>query len=155
MTEDLQILNIWDTLLFNKTALSRLYKRVGQLQLETLQQKAKHKYIYPRFIIKNEIVSKIAVFRVHITHLQRMTTDCKYMVTTIEALKREIKETMIQKIGCIVDIDEIEEAYLRRLAHDLRLTEVDIKSLYIEETNLWKVNLNNTDSSLFLHPFKT
>lgn len=44
VTEDYRKPNIWDTLLFNKTTLTRLYKRVGQLQLETLQQKAKHKY---------------------------------------------------------------------------------------------------------------
>lgn len=43
ISEDFRTLNIWETLLFNKQTLSRLYKRVGQLQMETLQQKAKHK----------------------------------------------------------------------------------------------------------------
>lgn len=39
-----QVNNVGDTLVFSQATLSRLYKRVGQLHNETLQQKAKHKY---------------------------------------------------------------------------------------------------------------
>lgn len=35
--------NVKDILIFSKTTLSKLYRRVGQLQMETLQQKDKHK----------------------------------------------------------------------------------------------------------------
>lgn len=35
-----------DTLVFSQTTLSKLYKRVGELYQETLQQKAKHKWVY-------------------------------------------------------------------------------------------------------------
>lgn len=40
---DYELCKISDTLLFSKMTISKLYRRVGQLQTETLEQKAKHK----------------------------------------------------------------------------------------------------------------
>lgn len=36
---------IQDVLIFSKTALSKLYDRVGELYLETMEQKSRHKYV--------------------------------------------------------------------------------------------------------------
>lgn len=146
VTEDFQLLDIWETLLFNKTTLSKLYKRVGQLQIETLQQKAKHKYanlliLFPTFYIQ-------FLIRVNISHLQRMNTDCKFMTKTIDSLKDEIKETMIQKFGVVIKLDEIEEAYLRKLVYELRMSQTDIKCLYEEEMRFWKVTATKTNFTL-------
>lgn len=43
LMEDGAPASIKDCLIFSKTKLTNLYKRVGQLQTETLQQKAKHR----------------------------------------------------------------------------------------------------------------
>lgn len=41
--DDTCINSVPDSLLFSQSSLTKLYKRVGQLQLETLKQKATHK----------------------------------------------------------------------------------------------------------------
>lgn len=38
-----QVHKIKDSIIFSKSTLSKLYKRVNELRMETLQQKAKHK----------------------------------------------------------------------------------------------------------------
>lgn len=43
ITPDFTTANISDCLLFSKTGLSRLYKRVEELQRDTLEQKNQHK----------------------------------------------------------------------------------------------------------------
>lgn len=43
ITEDFTIATIENSLLFSKAGLSRLYKRVEELQRDTLEQKNKHK----------------------------------------------------------------------------------------------------------------
>lgn len=68
-----------------------------------------------------------------------MTTDCKYMMRTIDSLRESINELLIQKFGSVVDIDDVEEAYLKKLVYDLRMSQTDIKSLYVEEMQYWKV----------------
>lgn len=61
---------------------------------------------------------------------------------TIDSLRDDIKELLIQKFGSIVDIDDVEEAYLKKLVYDLRMSQTDIKSLYLEEMQYWRVILN-------------
>lgn len=46
LTPEYTIANISQCLLFSKSGLSKLYKRVGELQIDTLEQKNKHKYTY-------------------------------------------------------------------------------------------------------------
>lgn len=46
ITPEFTTATIDNCLLFSKTGLSRLYKRVEELQRDTLQQKNKHKYVF-------------------------------------------------------------------------------------------------------------
>lgn len=77
----------------------------------------------------------------NLTHLQRMKTDCKHMAWNIEQLKEQVKETMMIKFGSIIDVDELEEANLRQLVNNLRMSQIDIKSLYETEMQHWRVSI--------------
>lgn len=90
-----------------------------------------------------------------------MKTDCTVMKRKIKDLKRAYVDKMRIKFGQIVDIneleektimenmglkpencitiDEMEEALMKCLVHDLRLAGLDIKGMYAEETTLWNV----------------
>ncbi|XP_043276979.1 cilia- and flagella-associated protein 44 isoform X2 [Venturia canescens] len=97
---DNRVARIRDCVVFDKTKLSRLYTRVGELQQETLDQKEKHK--------KNR------------THLHRMKIDCKHMEGEIKKLKSRIKQEMMEKFGREISIDYLYEVVLKRMIHDVR-----------------------------------
>lgn len=78
--------------------------------------------------------------RVNLIHLQRMRTDCKHMAWSIEQLKDKVKETMMIKFGNLIDVDELEEVNLRCFVTNLRMSQIDIKSLYESETQHWIVS---------------
>lgn len=71
-----------------------------------------------------------------------MKNDIAYMKKDLGRLKKEILELMIIKFGRKVDIDEIEEAHLRKLVLELRMSKTDIRSLYEHELHMWKVRIN-------------
>ncbi|GJQ65650.1 hypothetical protein Trydic_g7740 [Trypoxylus dichotomus] len=112
--------NVKDTLIFSKSTLSKLYRRVGQLQMETLQQKDKHK--------------------LNVNHLARMKTDCKTMENRIYRLNNTIAESMKKKFGKVVDLDEVQEALIKKLIFDLRMSMLDISTMFEDELHMWKVN---------------
>jgi hypothetical protein len=60
--------NIMETLVFSKTRLSKLYKRVEELQVETEQQVKRH--------------------RLNLKHYARMETDCEYMAKANQKVAR-------------------------------------------------------------------
>lgn len=69
-----------------------------------------------------------------------MKTDCKHMQLNIEKLKKDIIEKMKLRFGREVDLDELEEVQLKRMVMDLRLSQLDIRSLYEKEIHLWRVS---------------
>lgn len=92
----------------------------------------------------------------------RMRADCTVMKHKIKDLKRDYILKMREKFGQIVNLDELEEkkimetiglkpencisvdemeeALMKCLVHDLRLAGLDIKGMYAEETKLWTVS---------------
>lgn len=111
---------IEDTLLFSNANVCKLYARVGQLALETLEVKRKH--------------------RINIVHLSRMKADIKFMEHQILDLKEEIDSAMIKKFGRVVDLDELEEAILRRFVYEMRTNKEDVKKEYAKKINEVKVS---------------
>lgn len=107
------ISKIGDTLLFSNTNITKLYARVGQLALETLEVKRTH--------------------RVNVVHLSRMKADIKYMEQQIVDLKEEINSAMTKKFGRVVDLDELEEAILRRFVYEMRTNKEDVKKEYAKK----------------------
>lgn len=95
--------------------------------------------------------------------MSRMKTDCMVMKRRIKDLKRTYVDKMRERFGQIVNIDELEEkkimetmglkpencisidemeeALMKCLVHDLRLAGLDVKGLYAEETKIWTVNI--------------
>ncbi|RZC43160.1 thyroid receptor-interacting protein 11 [Asbolus verrucosus] len=143
-TED-KTSKIMDTLLFSKARLSKLYKRTEELQVETEQQLNRHKR--------------------NVKHLTRMKTDCEYMASTVKKLQETILVNMQIKFGKVVDIIEIEEAMLKRtfgkddlaeleevllkkIIHDLRLSMMDIKGMYIDQLHYWQEAIVKTQKEL-------
>lgn len=92
----------------------------------------------------------------------RMKADCEFMKKQVKQLKREYVEKQRERFGQIVNIDELEEkkimetiglkaencitidemeeALMKCLVHDLRLANLDVKGMYQEETKLWTVS---------------
>lgn len=95
------------TLLFKKPALMRLYARVGELASETAEIKRKH--------------------RVNIVLLSRLKSDCHYLEQLETALKDEIKDSMVKKFGMPINLDELQEALLKRLLFEIRLNVDDVE----------------------------
>ncbi|KAJ8984433.1 hypothetical protein NQ317_012496 [Molorchus minor] len=87
--------DISDYLVFGKTTLSNLYKRVGILQRETYEQKSKHD--------------------TYLKHLMRMHKDMVYMKQRIRQLERDQVELMQQKFGSVIDLNEVEEAMIKKI----------------------------------------
>ncbi|XP_055535978.1 cilia- and flagella-associated protein 44 isoform X2 [Wyeomyia smithii] len=104
--------DIENSLLFNNEKLMKLYARVGQLAMETLETKRKH--------------------RINVVHLARMRTDIKYMDQQIIELKENIVEAMIKKFGRVINLDELEETILRKFAFEMRANMDDVKKSYAE-----------------------
>lgn len=114
--------NIEDTLLFSNVNVTKLYARIGELALETLEVKRKH--------------------RVNVVHLSRMKADIKFMEQRILELKEEINSAMMKKFGRIIDLDELEEAILRRFVFEMSTNKEDVKKEYARKINEVKVSLS-------------
>ncbi|XP_064214804.1 cilia- and flagella-associated protein 44 isoform X1 [Tribolium castaneum] len=145
LAEEYKTSGIMDTLIFSKERLSYLYKRVEELQIETEHQVSRH--------------------RLNVKHYTRMQTDCRYMATRIKYLQEVITDKMKMKFGKVIDINEIEVAMLKRtfgrddlhdleevllkkIVHDLRLSMMDIKGLYIDQLHFWKEKISQTQKEL-------
>lgn len=102
--------DIANTLLFNNNIVAKLYSRVAQIAAETLEANRKH--------------------RVNVIHLARMKTDCKFMESEIVELREQINQTMIKKFGRVVDLDELEEAVLKRFVYDMKANCDNIRKDY-------------------------
>lgn len=111
--------DIANTLLFNNRIVTKLYSRVAQIAAETLEANRKH--------------------RVNVIHLARMKTDCKFMEAEIVELREQINQTMFKKFGLIVDLDELEEAVLKRFAYDMKANCDHIRKDYDKKRNDYKV----------------
>ncbi|KAF7998128.1 hypothetical protein HCN44_009526 [Aphidius gifuensis] len=111
---------ISDCVVFDKTKLSKLYTRVGELQQETEEQKIKHK--------KNK------------THLHRMEIDCRYMDDEIKNLKSEIKNEMIKKFGREISLSSLYEAVLRKMVNDIKADIKEMSKHYDQEIKCVKKN---------------
>lgn len=106
---------------------------------------------------------QIINFRINKTHMCRMKADCTVMKQKIKQLKREYVNLQRERFGQIVNIDELEEkkimetigikpencisvdemeeALMKCLVHDLRLAGLDIQGMYKDETRLWTVSV--------------
>ncbi|XP_049825621.1 cilia- and flagella-associated protein 44 isoform X2 [Aethina tumida] len=118
--------NIEDCLIMSKDTISALYRRVGELQKETLIEKNKHE--------------------VYIKHLLRMKRDFGHMEQRIKLVKQDIAYQMFTKFGKFVDINEIEsnvikshlranitdmaEICMKKMVHAVLVQDVDLKSIY-------------------------
>ncbi|XP_062543886.1 cilia- and flagella-associated protein 44 [Armigeres subalbatus] len=111
--------DIENSLLFNNEKLMKLYARVSQLAMETLETKRKH--------------------RINVVHLARMRTDIKYMDQQIIVLREEINQAMIKKFGRVINLDELEETILRKFAFEMRANMDDVKKSYAERTRDLKI----------------
>lgn len=135
LTSENKTANIVDTLVFPKKSFSNLYKRVAELEEETLEQLKRHQR--------------------NIKHFTRMNTDCQFMRKQIISLQEKIVQNMKSKFGKVVNIIEIEEAMLKqtfgrddlhdleevilkKIVHDLRLSAVDVKGIYLPQLSYWK-----------------
>lgn len=59
------------------------------------------------------------------------------MSAQIRGLNKQIEDEMITKFGSKIEIDELEEAVLRRLVQELRLAMLNIKEMYQKELTQW------------------
>ncbi|CAG9822879.1 unnamed protein product [Phaedon cochleariae] len=96
---------ITDYLVFAKTTLNDLYKRVGSLQHENYQQRSKY-----------DLYQK---------HLSRLKKDLGYMQNKVKFLKQHISHIMQDKFGKVVDINEIELAILKKTFHKSHVNELE------------------------------
>lgn len=71
------------------------------------------------------------------------------MEDKIYILNNNIEELMKKKFGKSVDLDEIQEAQLKKLIFDLRMSMLDIRNMYEEELHQWRVCQN--DAILSFH----
>lgn len=72
------------------------------------------------------------------TFVHKMREKFGLAVNIDELVEKQIMENMGLKPNCI-SIDEMEEALMKCLVHDMRLAGLDIKSLYKDELILWNV----------------
>jgi hypothetical protein len=59
-----------------------------------------------------------------------MNADCQHMTEMIHKLKEDITECMLRKFSGEIDLDELEEAILRRLVAQIKSSTKDIKKAY-------------------------
>ena len=118
--------DIGNTFLFDHHNVTKLYSRVSQLAIETIEAKRKH--------------------RINLIHLAKMKTDIKHMEKQITDLKEATNQAMLKKFGRIINLDEVQETILRRFAFEMQIemrTNVDdIKKQYNTKINDLK-NLKN------------
>lgn len=99
-----------------------------------------------------------------------MKTDLKYMHTEIMVLKQQILDLVLLKFGKVLSVSVIDEhlekktfgddivndlmeALLRKMVHELRLSLADVKSLYKDEMILWEVRKEKVCLSFCLFDF--
>ena len=61
------------------------------------------------------------------------------MEKSIQELKEKIEILMKQRFGRVVDLDDVQEALLKKLVFNLKMSKLDIKRLYEAELSLWTV----------------
>ncbi|KAK2582044.1 hypothetical protein KPH14_002749 [Odynerus spinipes] len=105
--------SIKESIIFDKTKLSNLHVRVGELQQETFDLYAKQK--------SNRI------------HLHRMKIDCKHMNNEIKRLKDEIKEEMTKKFGQKISLTTMYETVLQRMIYNVKIDLTEMMKLYEEQ----------------------
>lgn len=71
-----------------------------------------------------------------------MTVDCKSMENKIKSLKKRILDEMKLKFGSKVDIDDLEEATLRRLVLELRVAMLNIRDELEKQLSSWNDTLD-------------
>ncbi|KAL2733263.1 cilia- and flagella-associated protein 44 isoform X1 [Vespula maculifrons] len=119
--------SIQESIVFDKTRLSHLHDRVGELQQETFNLYAKQK------------TNKV--------HLYRMKIDCKHMKNEIKNLKNKIKEEMKKKFGQTISLTAMYETVLQRMVYNIK----SIKEKYSEQVMvLGKLIQDNTEKLSFL-----
>ena len=112
--------DIQDMVVVNSDAIEKLYQRVGQLATETIDEQRKH--------------------RIQVIHLARMKSDCKFMNQQINHLKERIRTDMIQKFGAVVDLDEMEEAILKKFLYKMQSNGETICTEYERKIGCLKVS---------------
>ncbi|KAL7301745.1 hypothetical protein TKK_0005740 [Trichogramma kaykai] len=105
-------------IVFDKTRLARLYARVGELQQETDELRAKHK--------NNK------------QQLRKIKMDCSSMKAELEALKGQIKTEMENKFGQQISLVSLYEAVLRRLIYDIKADTGSLVKFYQEKIQMVK-----------------
>ncbi|KAI4496377.1 hypothetical protein M0804_000187 [Polistes exclamans] len=105
--------SIRESIIFDKTKLSQLHDRVGELQQETYDLYAKQK------------ANKV--------HLYRMKIDCKHMRNEIKNLKNEIKEEMKKKFGKTISLTTMYETVLQRMIYNIKSDLTEMMKSYEEQ----------------------
>lgn len=116
------------TLLFERRNLMRLYARVGELSSETAEIKRKH--------------------RVNIVLLSRLKTDCHYLDQLEAQLKDNIKDAMVKKFGMPINLDELQEALLKRLLFEIRLNVGDVEREFRQKISEHKMSIQEKQIEL-------
>ncbi len=115
-----ELIAVDKSIVFDVSVFNKLFARVGELEVETIESQRKH--------------------RVNIIHLARMNTDCKYMEEYICELNRDLQQAMVKKFGMSVNLDELQETILNRFAFMLRSNFEDIKKEYAKKVEELKVS---------------
>ncbi|XP_015185345.1 PREDICTED: cilia- and flagella-associated protein 44 [Polistes dominula] len=105
--------SIRESIIFDKTKLSQLHDRVGELQQETHDLYARQK------------ANKV--------HLYRMKIDCKHMKNEINNLKNEIKDEMKKKFGQTISLTTMYETVLQRMIYNIKSDLTEMMKSYEEQ----------------------
>ncbi|XP_047346729.1 cilia- and flagella-associated protein 44 isoform X2 [Vespa velutina] len=114
--------SIRESIVFDKTKLSHLHDRVGELQQETFNLYAKQK--------------------TNKAHLYRMKIDCKHMKSEIKNLKNKIKEEMKKKFGQPISLTNMYETVLQRMIYNIKSDLSEIMKSYEEQLKCIKEKYN-------------
>lgn len=96
-----------ESLVLSSDLLTQLYSRIGELTKETSHQKSRHE--------QNKI------------HLQRLAIDICYMSQLVAQLEQEIEEAVLRKFGVKVDLDELEEALVKKLVAEMNFIPFELQ----------------------------
>ncbi|KAI4492234.1 hypothetical protein M0802_009924 [Mischocyttarus mexicanus] len=115
--------SIRESIIFDKTILSHLHDRVGELQQETFDLYAKQK------------TNKV--------HLYRMKIDCKHMRNEMKNLKNEIKDEMKKKFGQTISLTTMYETVLQRMIYNIKSDLTEMMKSYEEQLKCIKEKYNS------------
>ncbi|XP_066257532.1 cilia- and flagella-associated protein 44 [Euwallacea similis] len=138
-------MDISEFLVFSRSTLTGLYKRVKSLHDDALEEQEKHDN--------------------YLTHLLRMRKDIIYMQRKALCLKQDIQRLLKIKFGKEVNIDELEmtalkrsfqknvvneleEVVLKKLVYELRVNMADVKGIYIAELERWQKEIGSSQHEL-------